>query len=89
VTTPPFEVSLIPKTGVHNSSHMAGQKNVLGTFMGQNLCVFTRTQIFFMKETRFINKKLDLVGHIWPAGRMLCMPVQEDHMLSIVQTSNF
>ncbi len=60
--------------GVHNSNLMAGQKFLFDISKGQSLYVLTHSKDVFNKETGKINKICSIAGHIWPAGRMLCMP---------------
>jgi len=74
-----FNKSYATKTGVHNSNLMANQ-NFFWHIQGTKLLCFNT-----FKERMFLSKKeakfgvswarlKASAGHIWPAGRMLCMP---------------
>ena len=87
--------ALVSRSGVHNSNLMAGQKNFLPIPKSQNVMVLPTKRVHLSrKQARKTISWAKLAkwkassGHIWPAGRMLCMPVL-DQSLSLVSVYDF
>jgi len=80
------------RAGMHNSNFMRAKKSVAETFAGQIGWVFSNFYIVSIKyQAKYgyiwaLRAKLKaFTGHIWPAGRMLCMPALE-HRFSTYAT---
>ena len=80
---------------MNNSNLMAGQKNILPLLKGRNDKFLPIQRVHLSRKQAKITaswtKQAKLkasAGHIWPAGRMLCMPVLGGHYLEFVVVSS-